>query len=256
MADLDQTTAPVEAAQATTSEGRAEGAFYTAPDGTAYNSPDELHKAWANFVPKSEYTKKTQTLAQERAELQRQQRDWEAERRKQEERFKRAEEYEMFDKFVNSRPDAYQRWRQEIQQGATANDVRQQLKSDFEAEYGTKLKELEEWRQQQEADAQRQRVFASLKSKYNDFDEASMDELLGTLSEGDPEAIAEALYWSQRGRKSQTEIAEELVEGRREKSEAGLPGKASLGTPRKTKIPAGATIDDMRELGKARYNSS
>ena len=256
MADLDQSSAPMETAEATTPEGRAEESFFDAPDGTSYGSQDELREAWANFIPKSEYTKKTQTLAQERAQFQQQQRAWEADRAKQQDRFKRSEEYEMFDKFVNSRPDAYQRWKKEIEQGATANDVREQLKSDFESQYGAKLKELEDWRQQQEAEAQRQRIFGSLKSKYSDFDETSMNEMLGSLSQGDPEAIAEALYWSQRGRKSQTEIAEEISEGQRENAEAGLPGKASLGTPRKSKIPAGATIDDMREIGKAKYHNT
>ena len=59
---------------------------------------------------------------------------------------------EMFDKFVHSRPDAYKRWQEEVEKGASADDVRQQLKSDIEAEYGGQLKELQDWRAQQETE--------------------------------------------------------------------------------------------------------
>jgi len=250
-------TAPEETAQTTTQPGRAEGdVFFTAPDGSNYASADELTRAWASFVPKSEYTKKTQGLATERAQLEQQKREWEAERRKQEERFKRSEEYEMFDRFINSRPDAYRRWKQEIQAGASPNDLREQIKQEVESKYGTKLKELDEWRQQKDNEAIRQKVYAEMKTKYSDFDEIAMDQFLDDLANGDPARIAEALYFSQRGRKSQTEIAEELERSEREKSEAGIPGGASPSPARTSKVPKGATIDDMRELGKAKYRNT
>lgn len=245
---------PNEPQEGTSQVGSSETeTFWTDPDGNAYSSQDELTKAWTSRMSRDEWLKRNTELDKQRKSFESQQREFQAERDRIEREKQRIKEYDTLDKYVNSRPDAWQRWLEEAQQGASPTDVEARLEAKFKEEYGSKLEEFEAWKEQQEAVATRSRVFDSLKSRYSDFNEGEIDKLLDTLSNGDPETIADALYWSQKGRKSQTEIAEEIAEGEREKSEAGLPGKASLKSVRKSGVPKNATIDDMREIGKAKY---
>ena len=256
MSDLIE--APEGIAEATTQDGQAEiqEAFFEAPDGTKYASPDELREALTSkYIPQPEWTKKTQGLARERSEFQRQKDEWERQRQENEAKYKRSAEYEQFDKFINQRPDAYRRWRQEIENGATPNDLRSQIKQEIAEEYGSDLKELKTWRQQQEAEAQRKAVYVQMKTKYKDFDEGAMDKMLDDLADGDLSAFTEALYFSGKGRKAPGEIAAEIAGNMEEQQAAGLPGGAPRGIANRS---AGKpkTLDDARRLLKAKLHNT
>ena len=254
----DVIEAPEGIAEATPQDGRAEieAAFYEAPDGTErFATKDELDKAWKERVPKSVFTQKTQRLARDQAEFQRQQQEWERQRKEQEAKYKRSAEYEQFDKFINQRPDAYRRWKQEIENGATPNDLRSQIKQEIAQEYGSDLKELKTWRQQQEAEAQRKAVYAQMKTKHKDFDEEAMNKMLDDLADGDLSAFTEALYFSGKGRKAPGEIAAEIAGNMEEQQAAGLPGGAPRGIANRS---AGKpkTLDDARRLLKAKLHNT
>jgi len=247
--ESDAPTEPLE--EGTTPEGRAEEAFYTAPDGTAYGSPDELHKAWSNFVPKSEYTKKTQGLAQERAEFQRQREAFAQEREQFQLTREQRQEVDRYNAFMQQRPDTAARWKQELANGASPTELRQQIEAEMEKKYEDRFTKLEEAEARREAEAQRKAIYEQMKGKYQDFDEKAIDEMLDRLGGGDPEGVIEELHFARKGRTTPAEIAEELAKGEREKSEGSLPGGTSRGA---TGGKSYGSVEEAREAGLAKLH--
>lgn len=248
----DETNAPEGPQEGTTPEGRAEEAFYTAPDGTSYATRDDLNSAYGSFVPKAVFTEKSQGLADERRTFQKEQQDWERQRDEQSKRFSRQALYEKMDTLYSQRPELARKWEQEYNDGASAGDVREQILGDL----GPRLEKFEQYMAQQEAVANREAAYKALEAKYPDVDRDVIDKTLTELGKDGNmlNGLVEVIHFSGKGRKTPAEIAEEIVRNKAEKNAAGIPGGASRGTAKQKS--SNQTINEIRQSQLEAIDSS
>ena len=223
--------------------------WWKAPDGTAFKSPDELGKVYKDgLMMRSDYTKKTQAIAEERRMLEDERKRFGLEReeraRIERERDAAAKKYEAFDRFVKQYPAKYKAWLAEIQKGPGPDDVAERVRQEMEEKYGSKLSEFEQWKAEQEATAKRNAAYETLKSKHKDFDGDAVDkriaELTAKLREGDVSHLAEMIYLAGRPERRETP---EMIDEEKKNAEL-LPGS---GTATPTKAKPAKSLNEARE---------
>lgn len=230
--------------------GQVEKPFYQY-ESQAFKTPDEL----SNFIKSgtmmhSDYTKKTQTLAEERkryenerAEHNRQYSEWD----------KKIDLYKKADELFKANPRAFQQVQQMIKQGASGSDVQEIVEKAIEEKVGPKLSEFEKYQKTQQAKAERDRYFGELKGKYQDFDEKSVqslyDELMGEGS--NMGTLAEMLYFAHKGKGlDPAKAKQEVIDDLEKKGKAGFPTTkgASYASDKKLKAK---NMDRLAEQIKA-----
>lgn len=190
-----------------------------------FRSKEELAEAWKKSgMLRSDYTRKTQSLAEERKKF-------EAEMEKQRQEFeKQKEQIEKYNNFLRQRPDIAKALREKMQNPDhnTAFLKAQEYVDQNTSSLKQELEELKQWRAQQEAERQRKAIFEEMKGQYSDFDEAKVQELLNTINPQDPRGLVELLYHASVGRESPAQIEQRLAEGQRKKKQGQLlPGSGS-----------------------------
>lgn len=213
-----------------------------------FNTPDELTKHFhEGYLRQSDYTKKTQSLAEERKKFDGERLKWENDRKDHLSRLSRAEqlekEYKQFKEFVDSRPDVYNELKKRVESGMQPDGVNAAVEKIIQEKYGKKFEEFESWQKQQEHQASLDAAEKALKEMYNDYDSAAVQEAFASLSGGDVKSLLETLHFSLKGRKTPLETEERIVENLAKKKDAGL--LPSNGTPPPGKV-TGKSIDDVR----------
>jgi len=213
-----QGAAPSQGQGTAPDNGQGDQVWWKAPDGTAFKSPDDLGKVYQDgLMMRKDYTKKTQTLAEERRAHEQERKQFQLDREEHlrvvSDREARAKEHEQFDRFVKQYPAKYKAWLAEIKKGPGPDDVAERVRQEMEEKYGSKLSELDNWKAQQEAERLRNEAYAGLKGKYSDFDADSvnkrLEELTAKLRDGDIGYLAEMLFLSNRATKATPERIEE-----------------------------------------------
>lgn len=218
--------------------------FYKYED-QEFKSPDELTKYIREGTYRhSDYTKKTQSLAEERKK-------WENERSsfyKQVSDFgeqrKGWEKYEQLDKRMKSDPAfarAVLKAVQETQgQGLQGQDMQEVFKNLLEETGITKkLSDFEEAEKRRQADTERDQALEELSSRYPDLDRKGVvtlyEEIMGPDKRmGD---FLELLHFAHKGRSTNPEaIQKKTIESLEKKKDAGIPtsGGASYSGEKKT----------------------
>lgn len=211
--------------------------FFTLGEGDkqqVFNTRDELEQALkTKYVPRDVFTKKTQSLAEERKKLKAEQ---EAKQKELEERKKRLEqEYGKFDSFIKNRPDVYKELKKRVSappDPSVAFEKSKEYVDSVKEELRGELEEFKQWKQQQEAERQKSEVYNRLAERYEDFDKEQIEDLVKDLSsENDIEKLYETLYFAQKGRSAPKEVEKQVAENQRRKRSAGTmpPGGASKG---------------------------
>jgi len=198
-----------------------EQSFWTAPDGTAYATPDELGKAWNDsHMMRSDYTRKTQALAKEREEFDGRRSEFEKSYES------KSKEYEQFDRLMRERPDVYQKMKQELQGPPSQRATMSMVEKMFEDKYGPQMEEFREWKQKQEMNTELEAIYGEFSEKYPDFDRSTVDPALDGLSEGGYRALVDMIYHANRGRAaSPADVERRMTEQLEKKKSAGLaPG--------------------------------
>lgn len=227
MSDV-QNAAPVQgqAAPAPASAGQAmqaQAPFYSykGPDGKeeAFSSKEELDKAFKDsYFRTQDYTKKTQTLAEFRKQVEKE-REGFAKQREDLER--KAREYTDFDWLVKSRPDVYKQLQKLGSQPANPEVFYEQSKSYADEQSQAVKKELEELRQQMEEDRlQRQRVeiMNRMRTQYPDYpDDESVNATLEKLGSGNLEDVLEFIYHAHKGRSNPLEAEKRMAGAQKNK---------------------------------------
>lgn len=220
--------------------------FWTSPEGTNFASPDELAQAWKDGVlMRSDYTQKTQAHAKERKEFERQREDFQREYdRFREEQKRKEDEFKQFDRLVRERPDVYNEMKKRLQSPLDGNATAQLVEQMLEEKLGPELKELRQFKEQQETEKELEKVYGELGEKYPDFDKGIVDPVLNELSEGGFASLAELIYHANRGRSmSPAEVERRVAENLEKKKNAGLASGKSGASTGSSK--AYASIEDV-----------
>lgn len=202
MAETPVEVAPAEGQATSPPETSGQGPWYTAPDGTAFASADELSRKWNDMLMmRKAFTQKTQEHAQNRRTLDEERKRFDLDRQ---EYLERRKEIERFDRLVRERPDVYKQLKKALESGPSPDVITERIRQEFEEQYGSKLKEMERWRAEQEAREARDRAYAELTAEYEDFDgddiEKAITDLTEQLQSGNARYLAETLYWAGKGR--------------------------------------------------------
>lgn len=225
------------------------------PDGSkkVFKSKDELAKEWKNsYLRQSDYTKKTQEIAQTRKQIEEERKKFSDEQKAFLESKKR---YDDWDKLLKSRPDIYS----QLERAATsapdptvAYERAKEYADGTTKELAQRLealeKQLEEERTKKEMDSE----IASLKEKYPDFDESEVMARLEYLSDGKTGPLLELLHWAVKGQKSPAQIEQKITESLKKKSHAGMvptSGAGAATSNRTFRNTDEAREAAMRELG-------
>jgi hypothetical protein len=192
----------------------------------SFKSPDELAQYFRGGVLRhKDYTKKTQAHSE-------QVKQFESERKKHEATLEQLNglkgKYDKIEQFVKQRPDVYDRILKEMKQpspsaaqGNAQKYFEEQIQS-LRQEYDGKLSKYEERMKREEDEARRKSTIGSLKSRYEDFDEDSVNKLVSELTEQAPgdelHSLMELLYWANKGRGSYAKMEEKLTDGLKRKA--------------------------------------
>ncbi len=205
-----------------------------------------------------DYTKKTQELAK--------QREAQTKREKEIEEMARAiaekqSRIDPLDKFLTERKDVADYIATQMRTPSQENvlDQVKRLVEESTKPLQEKLTEAENWRKEQEAAANRERVLAHLATQYPDFNRDEIESLLEEMDqtpEGDEErAYLETLYWAQKGKKATAtpvEIEQKVSASLRDKAGRFSPVPSSNAAPPKTEATP-KSIRDAVDQYKAKH---
>jgi vacuolar-type H+-ATPase subunit I/STV1 len=251
MSDVQDATPVTEQGVAAPVTDAGQAAFYefVKPDGSkeSYSTKEELDKAYRDsFLRQSDYTRKTQTVAQ----MQKAIKDREAKLEKmQEELERKSKEFQDYDRLVSSRPDLYKYLQTQLTRPASPDVAYERAQKYSDEKYETLQKDLEEIKSQmleQQLAKQRDGLYESLSKEYPDFDRAKADEILEQLGSGDLATIVRVAHHAARGMASPAKVEEKLARAAKEK-EAGklLP---SGGSPPSASPPKGKNLNELAEI--------
>lgn len=195
----------------------------------SYRTKDEFLKDWKNMgMMRSDYTRKTADIAKLREDHEKQKTEWEKQRQEE------SSKYEKYNQFLRNNPDIYRQLQEAVKNGPTTRGVldgARQYADEKYAELEKKLEDMEGWKKGREQEEAKRKLYDSFKTKYEDFDEPSIEDALKILSEGDSEAILDLLYHSIKGRGAQSplEVEKRIVDRIQAKGSARvLPGNGPV----------------------------
>ena len=214
--------------------------FFALDDGTSFSTKEEMAKAWKESgMMRSDYTQKTQGLAEERKKFEHGMEDF---RRRQKENDDKSGEFKQFDRFVREHPDVYEELKSRVSLGSTPQTFQKNLEKMIEEKYGTKLQEIEQWKQQQEMERNLQDTFKNLKGKHEDLDEDELRNAMTELADQGMEGLMETLYFAKKGRTDPIAMEQRAAQNILKKKSAGLT--AGTGTLPPTRGNKYKTIDE------------
>ncbi|MPL59607.1 hypothetical protein SDC9_05161 [bioreactor metagenome] len=195
----------------------------------SYRTKDEFLKDWKNMgMMRSDYTRKTAEIAKLREEHERARAEWDSKRQEE------SSKYEKYNQFLRNNPDIYRQLQEAVKSGPSTRGVldgARQYADEKYAELEKKLSDMEGWKKGREQEEAKRKLYDSFKSRYEDFDETSIEDSLKVLSEGDSEAILDLLYHSIKGRASVSplEVEKRIVDRIQAKGSARvLPGNGPV----------------------------
>ena len=168
---------------------------------TKFTTREDLEKGFKDSnMMRSDYTKKTQDVANQRkqAESQRQRLDG-----MMDDVRKKQEEYEKLDSFIKTRPDVYRQLNDLMQKPADGNVALERAQGyvdEKNSALDVRLKEFEDWKKESELEKEKAATFKELQETYPDFDSEAVEEALRTLSEGGMKDLYASLYHSGKGK--------------------------------------------------------
>jgi hypothetical protein len=241
---MEEDTIPTEGGQESTTptvpspQGQAVSSepFFSVKDESGkdvhFKSKDELAQAWkTSGMLRSDYTRKTQAHGEERKKFESER---EEHQRWYQDQQQRVREYEQLDKFLKSRPDVFQYAKKMMQKGVAPDTMMEMVQKQFDEKYGKELNELKGWRQEQEAQANRTKIMAAMREKYEDFDEEAVSTALAELAQGDLSSLMETLYHSLKGRTNPLQIEKRVVDNlERKKTARMMPGSGATSNTKK-----------------------
>lgn len=211
-------------------------------EGLNFKDQDELSQ-WIkdNHLRRSDYTKKTQEVAESRRAFLTEKELFAQQLRDFEDKKKGYSIHDEMNEFLTQNPDVFNELKQRLEErkrlGLTGQVPMESIEKMMEERFGPDIQAFKDWQRERKTAEQRESALGPLKEKYEDFDEKLIDEEFNKLKQaGDLGTLYEILYHSLKGRNANPAKAEEDVLAKIEKNKkAGiLPAKGGkVGTPTK-----------------------
>ena len=176
---------------------------FISPDGRAheFESPEALNEAMkSSFMSQKSYSKKTADLATQISKIRAREAELEKTAGSQKEM---AEKFKGFKQFMESRPDTFQRFAQEVRTPPSPEESYSQLTSLLDERFKgfeEKLAPFNDFMAQQAFDRDQNSVFETLSGEMPDMDRAEVEELMQTLA-GDNVGLTRAMAHALQYRK-------------------------------------------------------
>jgi hypothetical protein len=238
-----------------TGDGSAEnssGLFhsYTDRDGKKYDwkSPDELNKFLnEGYMRDKDYRQKTMSHAEtvrkheaERLTFDNDRKAYYEQKAKYDEIMGKAKQ---FDELFTQHPEAFKEIQAKLKGGIEPEGMKK-IVAEYLKEQGIDPEEIKREREAKQQLENRNRIFATLKEKYEDFDEQAVGENYDRLIAGSMDDFVEELYYANKGRLTPAQIEERIIKSKEKKEKAPLVSSGG-NTSVKQKVPT-----NFRELKK------
>lgn len=165
-----------------------------------FNSADELRDRFKDFgMLRSDYTRKTQELAREREEFQRQRDSLLTELREQK------AQIDKYNSFLKNNPHVMNQLKKAMQQGFTGDAAYQKAQSyadEVKSELQKELEELKNWKERREFSEKQERIYSQMTERHPDFDKQAVQQLLNEVDPNDFGSLVELLHFANLGRRS------------------------------------------------------
>ena len=238
-------------------EGESSSFFeWDAPDGSKVNftKKDELAGYLRDGTLRhQDYTKKTQSLSEERKKFESEREQF---MKEQQSGQQRDSTIQKMDAFLKSRPDVEQYILQQMRSPSAANlqELSKKTVDESVSPLQKKLDELENWKKGQETAAQRQHAYEMLQKQYPDFDPEAVQSMIDqytNLAPGDEmRAMAELIYYAQKGKMSPAELEQQMAENLRKK---GSVPSVTSGSRQVGGKATPKTLDEAAALAKQEF---
>lgn len=190
-----------------------------------FSSKQELDSFFRSGVLRhSDYTKKTQELAEQRKSL-------EAERKRMQEQVDRLtslqNKWEPVDKFFSSRPDLA---KEIITKYKGVKPQTEAGDSELRKQFEEFKKSIEEKDKKAADEDRRRQVYSAMKERYEDFDEEGVNKALASMVEGAPgdemATLIELIHFANKGRMAPAEIERKMAQNLQHKNALKPPLKS------------------------------
>jgi hypothetical protein len=245
MGDLEGTpVTPEQAAEAPPDGGQAFFSYTSDFDKKPYSfgSADELVKHLktvdSDRMMRSDYTKKTQEIAEQRKQHEAERLRFDNDRAAHFKAVKEAEETieraRKYGNFLKANPTLRQKFEEELGRGMGPENISDIVQKTIDEKLKPIEEEREQERQRKAVEEERSAAIKNLKARFEDFDEEKIAEDFKNLAENNNiEYLLEILYHSGKGRIPKEEIEKQMADGMAKKKTAAMipagPGGASTG---------------------------
>jgi hypothetical protein len=219
-------------------------------DRVSFENGDEL-KSYIDKrgMQESDYTQKTQTLAEDRRRFLSEQDEYRRRTAQEDEVTKKLRErYEKHDAAMKRRPNIAKQLDDLASQPSSPDEGFQRATGYVDEKYQElekRLSSFEDSRKREQLEHQRDEVYTRLQGKYTDFDKEAVNKVLDTLEEGNLEPLLDIAFRASRYAQ-EPGVEERVVEKLQRKQAAKLP--TGGGAP---KSPSPASLDP-----KAAYDAA
>jgi hypothetical protein len=223
------------------------------PDGKSiqFKTREELDKAWKDSVMlRSDYTKKTQLVAQQRAEFEKRMKDFD----EQQKMFSKSKaQYDEWDRLLKSRPEIQRELMNRAKAPASPNEVferAQGLVDETKKQMEERIEKLEKALEQKAFQDELQSHHQTLAKEFEDYDPEAVTQLLQEVSGGDTATLLRNLYYARKGQTPPEEAQKRVLEKIEQKRKAGVV-PSSKGTPPPSSNGHETSIKAIRQRMKA-----
>lgn len=212
---------------------------FETPDGEEvhkFSSPDDVGNFMReHFLRHSDYTRKTQEVAEQRRQQELLREQFENDRKQfhsqRDEWNSRSEQLKKYDDFLKKNPHVEQKLKEQLGE-LTDDDLERKMETLFQQKYGKELEAMKARERQEQLRQQREAAEKNLAGKYKDFNVDVVNKAYEALQQGDLTTLMEVLYFSEIGRKSIPELEQKILEDQAKKKQAGLiTSSGAKGTP-------------------------
>lgn len=233
-------TAAVPASAGQTSDVGGFDYSYEFPDGkekVQAKSKEDLDKYFKeHYLRTQDYTRKTQTLAEFRKQVEKEREDM---KKSREDLERKSRDFTDYDWMIKNRPDVYKQLQRLVSSPPSPDVAYERAQTYADEQTSTLKKELDEVRQQMEEDRlQRQRIelMGRLRGEYPDYpDDDSVNATLEELGSGDLEKVLRFIYFANKGKSNPLEVEKRMAEAHKKKEGVRLmPSSGSAPDGKKT----------------------
>lgn len=198
---------------------------FSQPDGNveSFATKDDLERAWKDsYLRHSDYTRKTQSLSEERKKFDKDFEDYKDEQRA----FRKTkEQYDEWDKLIKTRPDIYKQLSNMSKTAPNASTMYERATGYADEKTSAvekRLESLEEQLMQANSKKEIDSIFSKMEGQFKDFDRDKIREYLEHLSTGETEPLVEMAYWATKGRTDPLAMEQKIAENFQKKKSSGL----------------------------------